>query len=288
MDAPHTSFAVNAFGTSGASGLYDRARPDYTPEALQSILTTLKEGPKSEGNKAKIVELGSGTGIFTRCLINADQEDTIGEILAVEPSPGMREGFNKSVKNSTFDVKGKKVETVEGLFNQIPAGDSTVDLVVIAQAWHWCVEKDQDASLVEIARVLKKGGSLALIWNMEDRNSANWVAQLRDTYEQHEYGVPQYRTGLWKKMFDAPSYPKLFGNPLENHYNRIVKTTKEGVKERIASKSYITALEPQVREKVMEKADEILQKADDIKWIDQSAGEFEYPYVTDVYIMKKL
>jgi len=58
-----------------------------------------------------------------------------------------------------------------------------------AQAFHW-VGKDGESAIRDIARVLKPNGTLALIWNFEDR-SVPWVAQLRDAYEQHEAGTPQ-------------------------------------------------------------------------------------------------
>lgn len=35
------TFGVDAFTTSGASGLYNRARPSYPPAAIQKILSTL-------------------------------------------------------------------------------------------------------------------------------------------------------------------------------------------------------------------------------------------------------
>ncbi|KAL0489188.1 methyltransferase [Acrasis kona] len=288
MNAEHTNFAVCAFGQSGSSGLYDRARPDYPEIALQPIFESIKSGPNS-GKRCKVVELGAGTGIFTRCLINADRGDQIESILSVEPSEGMREGFKKSVLDpQKFNTKGKTVDIAHGLFTEIPVSDESVDVVAIAQAWHWCIPQDHENSLIEIARTLKKNGILVLIWNLEDRESAKWVSQIRDVYEQYEKGVPQYRTGEWKKMFEAPSFSKLFSSPIDKHITRSVQTTRDGVKERILSKSYITALTPDERSNVLQKVDEALDGAEGYKWVDRESGIFEYPYVTDLYIFKKL
>ena len=59
----------------------------------------------------------------------------------------------------------------------------------LSQAFHW-VGHDGASSTAEIARVLRPGGSLVLIWNLEDR-STPWVAQCRDAYERFEAGTPQ-------------------------------------------------------------------------------------------------
>ncbi len=63
------------------------------------------------------------------------------------------------------------------------------DVVLIAQAWHWCA--DFDAALREAARALRKGGVLALLWNLEDREAAPWVARARDLFERYEDDAPQ-------------------------------------------------------------------------------------------------
>jgi hypothetical protein len=52
-------------------------------------------------------------------------------------------------------------------------------------------------------RVLKKEGTVVMIWNLEDRR-ASWVARLREAYEKHEAGSPQYRLGLWRSVENVP------------------------------------------------------------------------------------
>jgi SAM-dependent methyltransferase len=42
---------------------------------------------------------------------------------------------------------------------------SSIDLVTVAQAFHWF---DEDAALAEFKRILKPQGQLALIWNRRD------------------------------------------------------------------------------------------------------------------------
>lgn len=54
---------------------------------------------------------------------------------------------------------------VGGRAEDIPIADSTVDAVLAGQAFHWF---DPAQALDEIARVLRPGGVLALLWNHDD------------------------------------------------------------------------------------------------------------------------
>lgn len=160
---------------------------------------------------------GAGTGIFTSNLINHPQAgEKIKSLIAIEPSSGMREGFNKneglipylssSSPSSTAEGGKPTVEVRDGSFGEIPAADGTIDLIIGAQCFHWAHPNYQSA-MNEFSRVLKpKSGVLALIWNLEDRNKASWVGKIRDVYEKYEAGTPQYRLGWWRETFDTQSY----------------------------------------------------------------------------------
>lgn len=111
---------------SGSSGLYDRARPSYPAEAHAQILSLL-----APNSKSRVVELGAGTGLFTRGFVaaaqSAEHSGRVGSVLAVEPSEGMREGFEnklKDVEQGAIDVK-----IVDGTFERIPVEDASADLV---------------------------------------------------------------------------------------------------------------------------------------------------------------
>ena len=65
-------------------------------------------------------------------------------------------------------VKDERVSQREGHFSAMGGEDGSADAIIIAQAFHWC-HPSYDAAAKEFARVLKPGGVLALIWNLEDR-----------------------------------------------------------------------------------------------------------------------
>ena len=66
-----------------------------------------------------------------------------------------------------------------GTAEEVPLPDAAVDVVAVGQAFHWF---DHERALPEIARVLRPGGVLALVWNARDE-SEPWVARLTQIIE---------------------------------------------------------------------------------------------------------
>jgi SAM-dependent methyltransferase len=145
---------AGSFGV--AATVYERARPTYPDEAVDWLIPehTLPHG------SPKIVDLGAGTGKLTR-MITARGLD----VTAVEPSDGMREQLRAALPG---------VIAIEGTAEELPLETSSVDAVLVAQAWHWV---DVQRASVEVARVLKPGGRLGLIWNVRDER-VDWVREL--------------------------------------------------------------------------------------------------------------
>ncbi|KAI0690572.1 S-adenosyl-L-methionine-dependent methyltransferase [Cytidiella melzeri] len=265
--------AVKGFGT-GTNELYDRARPSYRPEALVHIRQAIRGT-----TPLNIVELGAGTGIFTRALLaSPNWSDAIKELRAIEPSAGMRDQFSKTVSDA-------RVSIAEGTFDTTGVEDGWADLVVIAQAFHWCPDFNKAAE--EFARVLKPDGIVALIWNLEDRDGAEWVAQLRDRIEHHEAGTPQFRLELWRETFTTPCYLQNFEAQEEKVFSYKLLGSEKIAVDRACSKSYIAVLPEDEKKNVVEDVKAIVQRGDGLVWTDKEKGEFEYPYKTFVVIAKK-
>lgn len=139
-------------GSFGAEAdAYERGRPPYPPEAVAWLVAE---------HARTVVDLGAGTGKLTRALRAPGRE-----VIAVEPSVGMREKFSEVLPD---------VRVMEGTGESIPLPDSSVDTLVCAQAWHWV---DAERAVPEAARVLRPGGRLSLVWNSRDL-SVPWVAEL--------------------------------------------------------------------------------------------------------------
>jgi len=258
----------------GTNEHYDRARPSYPPQALSVLHSAIRTSAPFN-----VVELGSGTGIFTRALLAHESfSKSVERITAIEPSDGMREVFSKQTQDPRATTKA-------GTFEDTGIADASADFVVVAQAWHWC--PDYSAAMKEIARVLKPKGVAFFIWNLENRDAAEWVRDIREFYEKHELNTPQFRLGLWRATFDTDGYKENFEPEIEQTWDRAVPTTIEGVLDRVFSKSYITQLSDREGEQLREKVQNYLATDNSKVWMDEAQGVFEYPYKTFLVTMNK-
>jgi len=150
---------------------YVKFRPGY-PDALMQILlqkTRLEAG-------AVVADVGSGTGIFTKLLL-----DQRLKVFAIEPNENMRKVAETIMADYPNFTSVAAPAEATGL------GDRSVDLVTAAQAFHWF---NDAPTKIEFSRILKSDGRLALIWNKRKISHAfqqAYDAVLR-TYVP-EYGV---------------------------------------------------------------------------------------------------
>jgi SAM-dependent methyltransferase len=123
---------------------YTRFRPTYPPGAIDAALHALGPAPLT------VADVGAGTGISSRLLAERGHR-----VLAIEPNAAMARAAEPD-PGIAWIVGAAEATT-------LPA--ASVDLVLCAQSFHWF--RPIEAAR-ELARILRPGGRLALIWNVRD------------------------------------------------------------------------------------------------------------------------
>ena len=220
---------------------YERARPEYPREALR----WLAGKPPLD-----VVDVGAGTGKLTRGLVELGHRVT-----AVEPLPEMLGHLRRRVPSA-----GAVLGTAEWL----PLPDASFDVLTAAQAFHWF---DHARALPELARVLRPGGRLALVWNTRDE-AKPWVARLSETIgsetvESRDASEPIAASGL-------------FG-PVERATFSFTQRLDRGtLHDLVLSRSYCAAKSPAERAPVLAAVDELFRA-------HAERGAIDLPYVTECF-----
>jgi ubiquinone/menaquinone biosynthesis C-methylase UbiE len=197
---PATSFGAFA-------GAYDALRPSWPA----STATWLVGEP---GQGISVLDLGAGTGKLTTTLTGLGHR-----VIAVDPAEGMLAELTRALPGVTARV---------GSAEAIPAGDSSVDAVTVAQAWHWF---DPQLAAAECARVLRPGGVLGVAWHSRDE-SVPWVHELARTVGRMEDIGRRPRAG-------APELSQEFSPIEEAVFGYALTTTPEGLRALADTWSYV-------------------------------------------------
>ena len=136
---------------------YVRHRPSYPPALLASLAERAHLTDRST-----IADVGSGTGIFTASLLPLARR-----VYAVEPNAAMRAAAEAKLG------KDPRFTSIAAPAEATTLDAASVDLVTVAQAFHWF---DAPACRREFTRILRPGGSVGLIWNERQTASTPFMA----------------------------------------------------------------------------------------------------------------
>lgn len=148
---------------TGLAGDYSKYRVGY----CESVLTCLLSLVEKTINKIDFVDVGAGTGIWTRIVANRGCRS----IVAVEPNDEMRE-------YGELDSKEYNIEWKSGSAENTGLDESACDFITMASSFHWA---DFDSGIKELHRVLRKGGRLAVLWNPRMIESNPILVEIEET-----------------------------------------------------------------------------------------------------------
>ncbi|MDO5721300.1 MAG: class I SAM-dependent methyltransferase [Actinomycetaceae bacterium] len=198
-DAPRNAF-------ERATDEYTKVRPTYPDGAIDTIIGD------AGGPAVTVADIGAGTGKLTAQLLGRG-----AKVIAVEPAPAMVKQLRQTLRNggiATAAVGGATTAPGGGAaeaagtedesphsatqFTQLcQRGDATVlvqnrcllvtasaeattlpdncaDVAAYAQCWHWL---DPEKTSAEAARILRRGGRIAIVANQMDVE-VPWVHRL--------------------------------------------------------------------------------------------------------------
>jgi SAM-dependent methyltransferase len=230
------SRTLHAASFGGAADAYHRGRPPYPASAVEWAV------PRQA---RRVLDLGAGTGKFTRLLLDAGLD-----VVAVEPSAPMRDQLAAVAAQAAI---------FEGTAERIPLPDASVDAVVCAQAWHWV---DADRAVPETARVLRPGGTLSLVWNIRDHTEP-WVARLDEVMHRHTR----------QEIDTEPEVGDPFGGPERTEIRWRHTLTRRDLLDMVASRSYVIVLPDAERQELLDDVADLLDQ-------HGLTGEITLPYVT--------
>ncbi len=260
---PHAPLhAAAQQGFSAEAHAYARGRPEY-PAGLQTWLTqALALEP---GNT--VVDLGAGTGKFTRLLAR-----TGAHVLAVEPVDAMRAQLAAALPDAT---------ALAGSAEAMPLPGNCAQALVCAQAFHWFAH---DRALAEMHRVLAPGGRLGLVWNVRDE-SVDWVAAITEIITPHEGDAPRFYKGDWRKPFASAPGRRLF-SPLElsTFAYQHVGSAQQVILDRFLSVSFIAALPADQKADVARQLQTLVDSHPALRGKDS----INFPYRTEAYACHSL
>lgn len=196
---------------------YVRYRPDYPPAMLRWL-------QREFGIDAswRVADVGAGTGISAKMFLDAGNR-----VIAVEPNADMRNAAERWLGGN------ERFRAVDGRADATGLADAGVDLVSVAQAFHWF---DPEAARREFHRILRPHGLAAIYWNSRRLTGTPFL-------EGYEAMLQRYGTDyvdVAERYADDAQMRAWFGNGWRGsaRFEHLKPMDFDGLRGRLMSSSY--------------------------------------------------
>lgn len=234
---------------------YIASRPSYPVQALEAFERHTGLGPG-----ATVADIGSGTGIFSKLLLERGYV-----VLGVEPNAAMRNAAEQLLWEEEL------FQSVIGRAEETNLPDEACDAVAAAQAFHWF---DSARARDEIHRILRPGGSIVLVWNQRHLNTTPFLCAYEDflhhwgtdydkvseSYEDPEAIAAVYRGADWR----VDTFPNA------QHFDF------DGLRSRLLSCSYVPGKDDPARAPMLDALQTLFEHY-------AADGQVSFEYDTNLY-----
>ena len=240
MDTSPLSAPPDAFGRAARD--YERGRPGWPEPLLDEVVAEIGLGPESP-----VLDLAAGTGKLTRLLVQRFRR-----VVAVELDEAMLAVLAEVVPQA---------EPLLGPAEAIPLPDDAVDAVFVAEAFHWFAS---DATVAEIARVLRPRGALVVLWNTQVQHDPRFPEEANRVIEEavERGGAPgqsRILSGTWREPLARSRFEELH----ERQFDREETISRD---ERIAYILSVSSIASQPEEARVALAERLRELAPDVPY----------------------
>lgn len=200
---------------------YVKYRPSYPVDVIALLHSACHLQPA-----AVVADIGMGTGIFTKLLLEQGYR-----VLGVEPNIRMKEKADRDLKQYA------DFTSITGHAETTHLATGSVDCVTAAMAFHWF---NQIAAKQEFMRILKPGGYCFFVWNLRANEASPFMQAYENLLEQ--YGI-DYQAVAAEKLtqqeitqFFLPTVAQITTFPNQQLFN------EQGLLGRLLSTSYVPKL----------------------------------------------
>ena len=163
---------------TGKADVYKKFRTSYPKELIDYLYSKI-----GFSRDSTIADIGSGTGIFSRLLLERGSN-----VYCVEPNDDMRQVAENELRNF---AGYKNFISIKATAENTGLPEKSIDFITAAISFHWF---NRTAFSIECHRILKDDGKVVLIYDIGDKTE--FIKKYLDIWEKYRLDSKQpYITG---------------------------------------------------------------------------------------------